>query len=185
LRTAVAVEKLGFPENWLKTDDQKCIRIPRKSFIGHPGATIFPCALGERVFQQPQPFPLAIFPYHRITYDNAISQQLSSKPFLMLMSVRINRLSSLDFGCCQVHERFSSRRDIPVGRVRGASVTSRYEGSSNRDSIYSGVTSGLPMIQASVFRLWTFIFSGCCGGTARRNSFTAWSASIRIPMPAT
>src|SRR5664280_1194808 len=54
--TAVAVEKLGFPENWLKTDDQKCIRIRRKSFIGHPGATIFPCALGERVFQQPQLF---------------------------------------------------------------------------------------------------------------------------------
>jgi hypothetical protein len=52
------------------------------------------------------------------------------------------------FRMLQVHERFSSRRDIPVGRVRGASVTPRYEGSSNRDSIYSGVTSGLPMIQA-------------------------------------
>ena len=51
---AVAVEKLGFPENWLKTDDQKCIRIRRKSFIGHPSATIFPCTLGERVFQQLQ-----------------------------------------------------------------------------------------------------------------------------------
>src|ERR1019366_9461240 len=60
LVTAVAVEKLGFPENWLKTDDQKCIRIRRKSFIGHPGATIFPCALGERVFQQPLALSLTI-----------------------------------------------------------------------------------------------------------------------------
>jgi hypothetical protein len=55
---AVAVEKLDFPENWLKTDDQKCIRIRRKSFIGHPGATILPCALGERVFQQPRLFAI-------------------------------------------------------------------------------------------------------------------------------
>ena len=58
--TAVAVEKLGFPENWLKTDDQKCIRIRRKSFIGHPSATIFACALGERVFQQLRLFATVI-----------------------------------------------------------------------------------------------------------------------------
>ena len=63
LVTAVAVEKLGFRENSLKTDDQKCIRIRRKSFIGHPSATIFACALGERVFQQLQPLPLTILPY--------------------------------------------------------------------------------------------------------------------------
>ena len=49
---AVAIEKLGFAENRLETDDQEYIHIRRKSFIGHPGATIFPCDLGERVFQQ-------------------------------------------------------------------------------------------------------------------------------------
>jgi hypothetical protein len=57
---AVAVEKLGFPENWIKTDDQKCIRIRRKSFIANPRATIFLRDLRERVFQQPQPLPLTI-----------------------------------------------------------------------------------------------------------------------------
>jgi hypothetical protein len=51
--TAVAVEKLGFPENWLKTDDQKCIRIPRKWFIA-----FFLRDLSEGVFQQAQPLPL-------------------------------------------------------------------------------------------------------------------------------
>jgi hypothetical protein len=56
----VAVEKLGFPGNWLKTDDQKCIRIRRKSFIGHPGATIFLRDLGEGVFQQLRLFTTVI-----------------------------------------------------------------------------------------------------------------------------
>ena len=49
---AVAVEKLGFPKNWLKTDDQKCIRIRRKSFIANRSATIFRRDLREGVFQQ-------------------------------------------------------------------------------------------------------------------------------------
>jgi hypothetical protein len=67
---AVAVEKLGFPENWLKTDDQKCIRIRRKSFIGHPGAPIFPCALGERVFQQPRLFSTSMSAMARFLEQN-------------------------------------------------------------------------------------------------------------------
>jgi hypothetical protein len=50
--TIVPVEKLGCPENWLKMDDQKCIRIQRKSFVGHPSATFFPRDLSEGVFQQ-------------------------------------------------------------------------------------------------------------------------------------
>src|ERR1035437_8098310 len=87
LITAVAVEKLGFPENWLKTDDQKCIRIRRKSFIGHPSATIFACALGERVFQQPLPLPLTILQHRgsvlllfELTCDGLVCARITPLP---------------------------------------------------------------------------------------------------------
>src|ERR1039457_638940 len=48
----VAVEKVRSSENWLKMGDRKCIGDQRKSFIGHPGATIFQRDPRERVFQQ-------------------------------------------------------------------------------------------------------------------------------------
>ena len=49
----VGVEKVRFPENRLQMGDQKCIRGRRRSFIGHPSATIFRRDLCKRVFQQP------------------------------------------------------------------------------------------------------------------------------------
>ena len=50
----VAVEKVRFPEIRLKMGDQKCICGRRKSFIGHPSASIFRRDLWERVFQHPR-----------------------------------------------------------------------------------------------------------------------------------
>jgi hypothetical protein len=41
-------------------DDQKCIRIQRKSFVGHPSATFFPRDLSEGVFQQARLFATGI-----------------------------------------------------------------------------------------------------------------------------
>jgi hypothetical protein len=43
--TDVPVEKVRFSQNRLKIDDPKCIGDRRRSFIGHPSASIF-----ERVF---------------------------------------------------------------------------------------------------------------------------------------
>jgi hypothetical protein len=38
----VAVEKLDISENQDELRDRKCPGDPRKSFIGHPDATLFP-----------------------------------------------------------------------------------------------------------------------------------------------
>jgi hypothetical protein len=38
-KSGVGVEKVGFAENRMKMGDRKCIREPRKSFIGHPDVT--------------------------------------------------------------------------------------------------------------------------------------------------
>ena len=49
---AMGVEKVRFSESQLKMGDQKCIPSRRKSFIGHPSATVFQQDLRDRVFQQ-------------------------------------------------------------------------------------------------------------------------------------
>jgi hypothetical protein len=45
--TGVGVEKVPFPEIRLKLGDRKCMLDRRKSFIGHPSATIFQHDLRE------------------------------------------------------------------------------------------------------------------------------------------
>ena len=60
LRTRVAVEKVGFPEQSQKFGDRKCLGDSGKSFIELPDAKQFFVKSRERVFQQPQGLSLAI-----------------------------------------------------------------------------------------------------------------------------
>jgi hypothetical protein len=49
----VGVEKLHFRQNSENLGDRKCIRKPRKSFVGRPSAKFFQPFSDERVFQHP------------------------------------------------------------------------------------------------------------------------------------
>jgi hypothetical protein len=50
----VDVEKLDIHKNDVIWGDRKCLRDPRKSFVGHPDATQFGTSSRRRVFQQPR-----------------------------------------------------------------------------------------------------------------------------------
>jgi hypothetical protein len=50
----VGVEKVHFPQNSQNLGDGKCLRKPRKSFVGLPSAKFFRQVLRDQVFQQPQ-----------------------------------------------------------------------------------------------------------------------------------
>jgi hypothetical protein len=69
----VGVEKVQFPQNNENLGDRKCLGKPRKSFVGHPNATLFWRTSREGVFQQPQAFTPTI----EIVGEMAIYRQLT------------------------------------------------------------------------------------------------------------
>jgi hypothetical protein len=58
MQTGVAVEEVHFPENNQNLGDRKCLRKPRKRFVGHPDPILFLPTSRDGVFQQPQAITL-------------------------------------------------------------------------------------------------------------------------------